>query len=90
MVDFSADLKSVLHRPASNISKEIPLSNNRVQRRNDEMSDTESFQFKYLETIHSSIQLEESTSPVNEPLIFAYVVLLWISKTMNNCSSGEL
>ena len=67
-------LKTVLHQPAYDILKRIPLSNNTVQRRIDEMSlDVESFLCNYLQTNHFSIQLDESTLPGNEALLLAYV-----------------
>ena len=57
-------LKTVLHKPASNIIKRIPLRNNTVERRIDEMSsDIESFLCNYLQKTHFSIQLDESTLP---------------------------
>ncbi|CAH1981484.1 unnamed protein product [Acanthoscelides obtectus] len=66
-------LKTVLHKPASDIIKSIPLSNNTVEGRIDEMSsDIESFLCNYLQTTHFSIQLDESTLPDNAALL-AYV-----------------
>ncbi|CAH1995886.1 unnamed protein product [Acanthoscelides obtectus] len=67
-------LKTVLHKPASDIIKRIPLSNNTVERRIDEISsDIESFLCNYLQTTHFSIQLDESTLPDNAALLLAYV-----------------
>ncbi|CAH1984688.1 unnamed protein product [Acanthoscelides obtectus] len=67
-------LKTVLHKPASDIIKRIPLSNNTVERRIDEISsDIESFLCNYLQTTQFSIQLDESTLPDNAALLLAYV-----------------
>ncbi|CAH1970679.1 unnamed protein product [Acanthoscelides obtectus] len=63
-------LKTVLHKPASDIIQRIPLSNNTVERHIDEMSsDIESFLCNYLQTT----QLDESTLPENAALLLAYV-----------------
>ncbi|CAH2007635.1 unnamed protein product [Acanthoscelides obtectus] len=67
-------LKTVLDKPASDIIKRIPLRNNTVERRIDEMSsDIGSFLCNYLQTTHFSIQLDESTLPDNAALLLAYV-----------------
>lgn len=67
-------LKTVLHKSPFDVLKRIPLSNNTVQRRIDEMSsDIESFLCNHLQKTHFSIQLDESTLPSNEALLLAYV-----------------
>ncbi|CAH2003254.1 unnamed protein product, partial [Acanthoscelides obtectus] len=67
-------LNTVLHKPASDIIKRIPLSSNTLERRIDEMSsDIESFLCNYLQMTHFSIQLDESTLPDNAALLLAYV-----------------
>ncbi|GFW88469.1 SCAN domain-containing protein 3 [Trichonephila clavipes] len=67
-------LKTVIPKSASDIIRRIPLSNNTVQRRIDEMSqDVESFLYDYLQTTHFSLQLDKSTVTRNESLLLAYV-----------------
>ncbi|GBP47010.1 Deformed epidermal autoregulatory factor 1 [Eumeta japonica] len=66
-------LKTVLHKSPFDVLKRIPLSNNTVQRRIDEMSsDIESFCAIICKNSFS-IQLDESTLPGNEALLLAYV-----------------
>ncbi|KAK2578105.1 hypothetical protein KPH14_011616 [Odynerus spinipes] len=92
-------LKTVLHEPAGDILKRIPLSNNTIQRRIDEMSyDVENFLCNYLQTTHFSIQLDESTLPGNEALLLAYVHFvmdqeiheeLLFARTLTTDTTGE-
>ncbi|GFT31228.1 protein ZBED8 [Trichonephila clavipes] len=65
-------LKTVIPKSSSDRIKRIPLSNNTVQRRIDEMSqNVNSFLCDYLQTTHFSLQLDESTLPGNETLLLA-------------------
>lgn len=67
-------LRTVLHRSASDIIKKIPLSNNTVQRRIDEMAqDVEVSLCDFLKTTQFSLQLDESTLTGNESLLLVYV-----------------
>jgi hypothetical protein len=67
-------LRTVLHKPPSDIIKNIPLSNNTVQRRIDKMSkNVESSLTDFLKTTEFSLQLDESTLPNIESLLLAYV-----------------
>lgn len=67
-------INTVLHKPASDIIRKIPLSNNSVQRRIDEMAeDVEKLLCDYLKTCQFFIQLNESTLPNNEALLLSYV-----------------
>lgn len=66
-------LTRLLPKP-TDIIKKIPLSNDSVQRRIDEMAaDVEFSLCDYLKTCRFSIQLDESTLPNNEALLLAYV-----------------
>ncbi|XP_055924696.1 zinc finger BED domain-containing protein 5-like [Argiope bruennichi] len=92
-------IKTVLHKPPFDVLKRIPLSNNIVQRRIDEMScDIESFLCNYLQTTRFSIQLDESTLPGNEALLLTYdrFVMdeeiheeLLFAKTLKSDTKGE-
>ncbi|KAH1017045.1 hypothetical protein HUJ05_007773 [Dendroctonus ponderosae] len=92
-------LKTVLHETVFDVLKRIPLSNNTIKRRIDEMSsDIENFLCNYLQTTHFSIQLDESTLPGNEALLLAYVRFvmdeeihkeLLFAKTLKSCTKGE-
>ncbi|KAI5150634.1 hypothetical protein ENBRE01_1612 [Enteropsectra breve] len=76
-------LITVLHKPAENILKSIPLSNSTVQRRLDEMAkDFESSLCDYLKKIKFSIQLDESTLPKNESILLSFV---WFLKDEKPC-----
>uniref|UniRef100_A0A5S6Q4E5 DUF4371 domain-containing protein n=1 Tax=Trichuris muris TaxID=70415 RepID=A0A5S6Q4E5_TRIMR len=67
-------LRTVLHKPPAEILKKIPLSNNTVQRRIDEMSrDVEQTLCNFLKNTEFSLQLDESILPGNEALLLAYV-----------------
>ncbi|KAJ8953195.1 hypothetical protein NQ318_003234 [Aromia moschata] len=62
-------LKTILHKPASDIIKIFLLSNNIVQRRIDEMSyEIESLLCIFLQTTYFFTQLDEPTLPGNEAL----------------------
>lgn len=67
-------INTMLHKPAFDIIKKIPLSNNTVQRRIDEMAQSvEELLCEFLKATKFSIQLDESTLPGNEALLLAYV-----------------
>ena len=70
-------LQTVLHMPACDVIKKIPLSNSTVQRRIDEMVfDVKTSLCYYLKTTQFSLQLDESTLPDNQSLLLAYVRFL--------------
>ena len=68
-------LRKVLHKPGpEQVIKSIPLSNNTVQRRVDEMSDNIEEQLcMILKTTEFSLQLDESTLPAKKSLLLTYV-----------------
>ncbi|KAF0713483.1 SCAN domain-containing protein 3-like, partial [Aphis craccivora] len=67
-------ITTVLHKPAADIVRKIPLSNSSVQRRIDEMAENiEESLCNHLKTCQFSIQLDESTLPTNEALLLSYV-----------------
>jgi len=68
-------VKEVLHHKASStVIKSIPLSNNTVHRRVDEMAtNTEDSLYSIMRNTEFSLQLDESTLPGNEYLLLGYV-----------------
>ena len=67
-------LRTILHKPPEQAIKSIPLSNNTVQRRVDEISENIEEQLcTILKTTEFSLQLDESTLPDKKSLLLAYV-----------------
>jgi hypothetical protein len=67
-------LSTVLHQQPHDIIRKIPLSNNSVQRRIDEMAENvEDTLCSILRTTEFALQLDESTLPGNDSLLLAYV-----------------
>lgn len=67
-------LRTVVHKSPEQIIKAIPLSDNSVQRRVDEMAENiEDTLCNMLRTTEFGLQLDESTLPGNESLLLAYV-----------------
>ena len=67
-------LRTVLHKPPEQVIKSIPLSNNTVQRRVDEMSDNIEEQLcMILKTTEFRLQLDQSTLPDKKSLLLTYV-----------------
>ena len=65
-------IKTVLHKSPEQVIKSIPLSDKPVQRRVDKMAENfEETLSKMLMTTEFSLQLDESTLPVNESLLLA-------------------
>ena len=67
-------INTVVHKPASDIIRKIPLSNNLVQRRIDEMGEgVENSLCYHLKKCQFSIQLDDFILPNNEALLLSYV-----------------
>ncbi|CAK1593401.1 unnamed protein product [Parnassius mnemosyne] len=67
-------ITTVLHKPTADVILKIPLSNNSVQRRIDEMAENiEESLCNHLKTSQFSIQLDESILPTNEALLLFFV-----------------
>ena len=67
-------LHTVLHKSPEQIIKAIPISDNSVQRRVDEMAEkVEDTLCNMLRTTEFSLQLDGSTLPGNESLLLAFV-----------------
>ena len=67
-------IKTVLHKSPEQVIKSIPLGDNSVQRRVDQMAENvEETLSKMLMTTEFSLQLDEYTFPRNESLLLAYV-----------------
>ena len=70
----SEAISTVMHQDASSVVKSIPLSNNSVSRRIDEMALNVEHQLcEMLQTTEFALQLDESTLRDNEALLMAYV-----------------
>ena len=67
-------LNRVAQKPAHDILKRIPLSNNSIQRRIDEMGDDVEYNLcMHLQETCFAVQLDESTLPNNDSLLLCYV-----------------
>ena len=74
LLAVSEVFRTVLHKPSEEVIESIPLSNNTVQRKVDEMSgNTEEHLCLILETTKFSLQFDESTLPDKKSLPLAYV-----------------
>jgi zinc finger BED domain-containing protein 5/7/8/9 len=70
---ISEVITTVMHKSPYDIIKSIPLSNDTVRRRIDEMAeDVENNLCMFLRTSPFSLQLDDSTLPGNESLLLAY------------------
>lgn len=67
-------ISTVMHKSPFNIIKSIPLSNDTVQRRIDDMAlNTAELLYNVLRNTEFSLQIDESTLPGNEALLLGYV-----------------
>ena len=67
-------ISTVMHQDESSVVRSIPLSNNSVSRRIDELAlDVEQQLCQVLQTTEFALQLDESTLRDNEALLMAYV-----------------
>ena len=67
---ISEVISTVLHKSPINVIKSIPLSNDTVQRRIDEMADnTANSLYNILRNTEFSLQIDESTLPDNKSLL---------------------
>ena len=71
---ISEAISTVMHQDASSVVKSIPLSNNSVSRRIDEMAlNVEQQLCEILQTTEFALKLDESTLRDNEALLMVYV-----------------
>ena len=79
-------IKTVLNQDPTEVLSAVPLSNDTVTRRIDEMGQNVEMQLcEELETTHFSIQLDESTLRDNEALLLCYVRFI-----RGNCFVDEM
>ena len=83
--------KVLHHKDTPGIIRSIPLSDDTVRRRIDEMSgDVENQLIKILETNKFSIQIDESTLPNNNALLLMYVRFIKEGKLCEELAAVEL
>lgn len=79
-------LHTLLHKSPEQIITAIPLSDNSVQRRVDEMAENiEDTLCNMLRTTEFGLQLDESTLPGNESLLLAYVRFVKVESLVMSC-----
>ena len=71
---FQEMISTMMHQDPSNVLRNLPLSNDTVRRRIDEMAcDVEKHLISTLQTRSFSLQIDESTITDNDALLMAYV-----------------